>query len=165
MNEEELSELQEELAGARVELEQLQARVADREARAAHVEEQLIATREELAALQSSAEAREHELAGERERALGLEQQLRDGAHRYRTLALEHAPELPEELVSGDTIDDIDHAIMRARETVSRVRGHLESQAQAARVPAGAPARSTPDHASLSPSDKIALGLRQRRGE
>jgi septation ring formation regulator EzrA len=162
MSNEELSALQEELDAARAEVERLQESLADREARAAHVESQLAEARAELAQVRSESEAREAELAGLREREQSLAAQVQEAAQRYRALALQQAPELPEELVTGDSVDAIDEALQQARETVSKVRGHLESQAQAGRVPVGAPARSGPDPSSLSSDDKMRLGLQQR---
>lgn len=155
--------LQEELAEARAELEQLQAAVADREARAAHLESQRAELKEQLEQARREIEAREREQAEQRERIEGLEAAIRRSARRYRELALEQAPELPAELVAGDTVEEVDAAIQRARETVSKVRGHLEAQAQAGRVPMGAPARSEPDLSALSAEEKIKLGLRTQR--
>jgi hypothetical protein len=103
---------------------------------------QLAGVREELSVAQADNEARDTELATLRERSDALESVVRGSAQRYRALALERSPELPEELVSGDTIDEIDQALDRARETVSKVRGPLETHAQATRVPVGAPPRS-----------------------
>ena len=163
MNEEELTQLEEQLAEARAELEALETTVADREARAAHLELQIAGVREELSVAQAGIEARDTELATQRERSDALESAVRGSAQRYRALALERSPELPEELVSGDTIDEIDQAIDRARETVSKVRGHLETHAQATRVPVGAPPRSAPDYSALSAEEKIARGIEQRR--
>lgn len=161
MSDEELTELEEELASARAEMERLQAMAADREARAAHLEAQLGELRQELAQAREQSEAREQELAG---RAEALEAQVRSAAQRYRELALQLSPELPEELVTGESVEEIDAALQRAQETVSRVRGHLESQAQAAWVPVGAPPRSAPDLSGLSAEEKIRLGLRQKVG-
>lgn len=164
MSNDELMATQEELAAARAEVEQLQVTLADREARTAHVEGQLAGLRDELSQVRGESEARETELSGLREREQSLAGQVQDAAQRYRELALQHAPELPQELVAGDNVDAIDEALQRARETVSKVRGHLESQAQAGRVPVGAPARSGPDPSTLSTDEKIQLGLRQRDG-
>jgi len=74
-------------------------------------------------------------------------------------VVLERSPELPGELVTGATVEEIDEAIGRAKETVSKVRGHLESQAQAGRVPVGAPPRSEPDLSAMSAEEKIKYGL------
>ena len=156
MSDEELQELQEELAAARSELERLQATAADREARAAHLESELSAAREELAGAREQAQSREEELRAQNE---ALAEQSRGAAQRYRAVALQQSPELPEELVAGESVAEIDAALERARETVLKVRGHLESQAQATRVPVGAPVRSGPDLSGLSAREKIQRGL------
>lgn len=150
----ELAATQEELTSARAELERLQETAADSEARAAHVESQLTQANEEIELARSESEAREQDLTA----------QLQSAADRYRGLALEQAPELPAELVSGATVAEVDEALQRARETVSKVRGHLESQAQAGKVPVGAPPRSEPDLSGLSTEEKISYGLQQRAG-
>jgi DNA repair exonuclease SbcCD ATPase subunit len=162
MSDEERAVLEEELAEAHAELEALRATAADREARAAHLESELAALREELETARAEGEAQAQELASERERAATLEAQVRHAAGRYRSLVLERSPELPDELVAGESVEEIEEALERARETVARVRGHLESQAQAARVPVGAPPRSTPDFSGLSATEKISRGLRER---
>ena len=162
MNDEEITELQEQLAGARAELEELQTTVADREARAKHVDEQLAEARAELATALQTIQARDSELGGLRERAGALELSVLSSAERYRALALERSPELPAELIAGSTVDEIDQAIERAREMVSKVRGHLESHAQLSRVPVGAPVRSAADLSGLTAAEKITRGLEQR---
>ena len=164
MSEDELTAMQEELAEAQAELERLQVTAADREARAAHLEAQEAQLRQELALANHEAEAREQELTGFREQTEALQEQVRSSAQRYRDLVLEQAPELPAELVAGETVDEVEEALQRARETVSKVRGHLESQAQAGRVPVGAPPRSGPDLSALSPEEKIRFGLNQSDG-
>ncbi len=164
MSDDDLATVQEELAEARVELERLQVTAADGEARAAHLESQEAQLRDELAQANHEAEAREQELTGLREQTEALRKQALSSAERYREVALQQAPELPAELVTGETVEEIDLALQRARETVSRVRGHLESQAQAGRVPVGAPPRSGPDLSALSPEEKIRFGLNQSGG-
>lgn len=161
MANEDLTAMEEELASARAEIERLQETAADREARAAHLEAQLGEVREELAQGRSEADSRLQELGTLGERTQELEAQVRGTVQRYRELALQHSPELPEELVTGETVEEVDAALERARETVSKVRGHLESQARAGRVPVGAPPRSSPDLSALSTEEKIRLGLQQ----
>jgi DNA repair exonuclease SbcCD ATPase subunit len=161
MSEEELQKLQEELAAARAELERLQLTAADREARAAHLESELSALRQELAGAREEAQSREEELRAQND---ALSTQAQGAAQRYRELILQQSPELPEELVTGESVADIDAALERARETVSKVRGHLESQAQVTRVPVGAPVRSGPDVSGMNAEEKIRMGLRQKSG-
>ncbi|MCI0855108.1 MAG: hypothetical protein J4N98_00350 [Chloroflexi bacterium] len=150
----ELAATQEELAAAKAELERIQEAAADSEARAAHAESQLTQANAEIELARNESETREQDLTA----------QLQSAADRYRGLALEQAPELPAELVSGATVAEVDEALQRARETVSKVRGHLESQAQAGKVPVGAPPRSEPDLSGLSTEEKISYGLQQRAG-
>ena len=162
MSDEELSAVREELEEARAELERLQVTAADREARAVHLEGEAGELRQQLDAARGETARRDEELSALSERAQTLETQVTHAGQRYRELALERSPELPGELVTGTTVEEVDEAIARARETVSKVRGHLESQAQAGRVPVGAPQRSGPDLSALSAEEKIELGLRQR---
>jgi chromosome segregation ATPase len=161
MSEEELQELQEELAAARSELERLQVTAADREARAVHLESELSALRQELAGAREEAQSRDEELCAQND---ALSTQAQGAAQRYRELILLQSPELPEELVTGESVAEIDAALERARETVLKVRGHLESQAQATRVPVGAPVRSGPDISGMNAEEKIREGLRQKSG-
>jgi chromosome segregation ATPase len=158
----EMEALQEELAEARAELERLSGLAADREARVRHLEEQSAALRQDLAQAQETVQAREQELASLRadlEEALG---RVSAGAARYRELALRVEPEVPPELVRGESIEEIDAALARARETVARVREQIEAQSLRGRVPPGAPPRSGGDLSGLSPQEKIAHGLRTR---
>jgi hypothetical protein len=153
MNEEEIAALQEELAEARAELERIEAEAADREARAGHFESELAQARNDIARLESEASSREATLA----------EQGRASAARYRELALAQAPELPTDLVAGDSIDEVEASLERARETVANVRRLIESEAQASRVPAGAPERGAPDSSGLSAEEKIRAGLSSRQ--
>jgi chromosome segregation ATPase len=161
MSDDELTALQEELAATRADLERLQATAADREARAGHLDAQLAQVRDELEASRIRAQAGDGEVASLQERNDLLLAQVHGAAERYRDLALAQSPELPAELVTGETVEEIEDALQRARETVARVRGHLEQQAQAGRVPAGSPPRSAQATAGLSAAEKIRLGLQQ----
>lgn len=117
-------------------------------------EETFEAARQEAQAQAARAQALE-------ERAEGLEKELALALQRYRETVLRAAPELPEDLVTGETVADLDASLARARSLVERVRTHVEGGA-AARVPAGAPPRRTGDLSGLSSREKIALGLEKR---
>ncbi|MFQ5988222.1 MAG: hypothetical protein ACE5H6_05185 [Dehalococcoidia bacterium] len=115
----------------------------------------------ELAQLQQSMAIREEEVEGE---VAALKEKLSGAAARYRALILAGAPEVPEELVRGETPDEVEASFAAAQEMVEKVRRQLEAKAQAERVPAGAPARTPPDLGALSPSGKIAYALATRQG-
>ncbi len=82
---------------------------------------------------------------------------------KYRVAVLARFPEVPQELVSGDSVEAVDVSLAAARGVVDRVRAQLEARAAAERVPAGAPPRSLADVASLSPGEKIAYALSRGR--
>ncbi len=92
----------------------------------------------------------------------GLRQELALALERYRISLVRAMPEAPEEMVRGATVRELDEAYSRARQMVERVRGQLEARQAKERVPAGAPARSTPDMSGLSAREKIAFGLAKR---
>ena len=77
----------------------------------------------------------------------------------YRDSLIRLNPELPAEMVGGDTLEAVDESISRARCLVSKVRQSLEAEKTAGRVPAGAPPRSETDYSSLSSREKIQLGI------
>ena len=64
--------------------------------------------------------------------------------------------------MTPDDIEAVDASLIAARDLVGRVRTHIETEAHASRVPAGAPPRTAPDYSALSPEQKIRLGLQQR---
>lgn len=90
-----------------------------------------------------------------------LRQELRDTVERYRALVQASAPDVPPELIVGDSAEEIDASLAASLELVARVRRQVEAQLQAERVPAGAPVRAAPNLAGLSPAEKIAHALRQ----
>lgn len=81
----------------------------------------------------------------------------------YRALVVESHPEVLEELINGDTVGSINESLSKAKALVGKVRQGLEAEITLARVPAGAPERSSPDLSALSPREKIqyALGGKQ----
>ncbi len=142
MDEEELAELNEQLAAARADIERLQNEAADAQARAADAAEE---TRTLRAQLSETSELR------------------RDEAARYRDLVLSSDPSLPAELIDGDTVEAVEATVDGARAMVGRIRSHLEARAQSKRVPPGAPERSAPDFSAMTPQEKIRYGLEHRR--
>jgi uncharacterized phage infection (PIP) family protein YhgE len=170
VTEEELAALEERLAEAEAEVERLQTTAADREARAAHLEDTLSQTKadlasrdEELATLRDGLSAAQTEAAAARSEAEELRGGLRSAAEKYRQAVLASRAEVPPDLVSGETVEEVDRQLESALRMVAQLKSHLESQAQAQRVPTGAPARRAPDTAALTPTEKISYGLAQER--
>lgn len=84
----------------------------------------------------------------------------------YRDMVLQREPQLPPDLVSGGTLNDLNASIEGARTIVAHVQKALQQSNDASRVPAGAPMRTIqPDVATLTPAEKILYGVRVARGE
>ncbi|HLF75997.1 MAG TPA: hypothetical protein VJB57_00765 [Dehalococcoidia bacterium] len=165
---EEVVLLEEQLATAHADIERLQTQLADLAARDSQRDAEVQDLRTQLQASRADAEAAQALVASQAEESQRLQEaisqaeaQSREALGRYREAALQREPQLPGDLVTGSTVSELDAAIERARQTVAQVRQHLEQQAQALRVPAGAPARGSPDASDLSAGEKIRLGLQK----
>ncbi len=170
MTDEEIAALHDELTEAKTEVDRLQTMAADREAQAVHLEETLAQLQEQqnqlsasLHEAQAQLAARDEELAALREQVEALQANLKAAASKYRSALLASQPEVPPDLVSGETVEEVDQQLEAALRMIAQLRGHLESQAQAVRVPTGAPARRAPDLSALSPAEKIVHGLSQQQ--
>ena len=107
-----------------------------------------------IAQLEQGVSSRDSEMAV-------LKGSLSGAVAKYRAALLATAPEVPAELVKGESIDEIDASLEQARGIVSKVRQQLEADAEANKVPTGAPERTPQDLSALSPAEKIAYALRK----
>jgi DNA repair exonuclease SbcCD ATPase subunit len=159
---EEVVLLEEQLATAHADVDRLQTQLAELTARQSEHDAEVQAlrtSRMDTEAAKSQSVAQTEEIERLRESMAAAEAHGREAVLRYREVVLEREPHLPGDLVSGDSIGELDAAVERARQTVAQVRQHLDQQAQALRIPAGAPARGSPDISGLSSAEKIRLGL------
>jgi len=108
-------------------------------------------------AVESALEATRRELEEQRRLALSA-------VARYRDAVLATEPQLPPELVSGQTVEEVDASLAAARRTVAAIRQRLTEAAEPSLrgFPAGAPARLGGATDGLSAAEKIARGLEQR---
>lgn len=137
----ELEALREDLEAARAEAARLAERLADHEARAAELEQTATGLQHGLEAAHS-----------ERQAAVA----------RYREALLTQSPELPADLVAGDTLEAVDRSAQAARELVARVREHVAVGEADRNVPAGSPPRRGPDLSAMSAAEKIRYGIGSR---
>jgi hypothetical protein len=73
-------------------------------------------------------------------------------------------PTIPQDIIAGKTIEEIDASVEKAKAIASAVKANLEAQAKEAKVPAGAPPRGEISLEGLTPREKIAAGLNQKGG-
>lgn len=77
----------------------------------------------------------------------------------YKTLVVKANPVVIEELITGNTITEVNQSLEDAKTLVSKVRGGIEQEIASSRVPAGAPQRTTSDLSALSPREKIQYAI------
>ena len=107
---------------------------------------------ERVRQLEESVASKDNELTA-------LKGALANAVDKYRTAVLATAPGVPDELLKGETVEDIDASLEQARRIVLRVKQQLDSDVATRSVPAGAPPRTPPDMSALSPTEKIAHAL------
>ena len=73
-------------------------------------------------------------------------------------------PTIPGDVIVGGTIEEIDASVAKALSIATAVKANLDAQAKEAKVPAGAPTRTTINLEGLSPREKIAAGIQQKGG-
>ena len=71
---------------------------------------------------------------------------------------------IPQDIIAGQTIEEIDASVEKAQAIANAVKANLEAQAKEAKVPAGAPTRGEISLEGLSPREKIAAGIQQKGG-
>ena len=93
------------------------------------------------------------------ERLTTLNNSLAEAVASYKAVIVQANPEVTEELISGDTIESINESLEKAKDLVSKVRQGVETAISLAKVPAGAPERTSPDLSALSPREKIQYAI------
>jgi len=83
---------------------------------------------------------------------------------KYLGMAKATNPQVPQDIINGETIAEIDASVEKGKGLVSAVKKTLESETAAAKVPAGAPTRGAISLEGMSPKDKIAAGIQQKGG-
>ena len=172
-----------DLDGARVEIEAIketlsltQGQLAERDAKMGELQRTLSLTQGQLAEKGALADANEQELTtlkaevaslseaiAEKDRLLtNATETMTEAIARYKALAVAANPPVPEEMITGQSIADIDASLETAKGLVTRVRATLEEEAKATTVPPGAPARTgPPDLSGLSPREKIQYAIQK----
>jgi len=115
----------------------------------------------EIATLKQSVEDSNQKAADAEEKFTSLNGSLEATITAYREVLLAANQNIPEELITGTTIDELNASVEKASTLVSQVRETIEAELAAGRVPAGAPPRTPPDLSALSPREKIEYAVKE----
>lgn len=138
-------------------------RVAELEQLVASKERELALKDLRISELEQAVASRDSQLAALNQSLAELESRLSQAVEAYRALVVKANPAVPAELISGDSVEEIDQSLASARVLVDRVRQELEVEIAAAKIPAGAPLRTPLDFSALSPKEKIQYAIGERR--
>lgn len=91
--------------------------------------------------------------------AIELERRMAQTVSGYRAMMVKANPGVPEELLSGQTIEELSNSLEKAKAIVERVKQGLAAEKKTIRVPAGAPERGSAHLEALSPREKIQFAV------
>ena len=139
-----------------------EAGVADLESLMAQKDEELAKASARLIELEQAVAGKDSEMATLQqskdeleERLTTISDALAEAVASYKTVVVQANPEVIDELINGDTIEAINESLSKAKDLVSKVRQGVEAEISSAKIPAGAPERTSPDLSALSPREKI----------
>lgn len=147
-----------------------EARVAELERLMAQKDEELTGVKARLAGLEQTIADKDSEMAvlaqsrDELEEKLAvLNNSLVGAVSSYKEMVVQANPDVVAELINGDTIESVNESLTQAKALVSKVRQGVEAEISLARVPVGAPERTSLDLSILSPREKIKYAIGGRR--
>lgn len=150
---------EEEEGKRRQEISELENLVAQRDEKIINTSRRLDELEQALAGKEEEISTLKETAAETEERLTSLNKSLNEAVASYKGLVIGANPEVVEELITGDTIESVDESLEQARNLVSKVRQGLETEISLAKVPAGAPERTSPDLSALSPREKIQYAM------
>ena len=136
----------------RRENESLAAEVQKRDTRILQLEEALSGTTGEVSGLKQ-------ELEKTRQAADELGRAYPAAVDAYRDLVVSYNPGIPAELVTGNSIDEVNDSLKSSLALMERVRQEMDAEASKTRVPAGAPQRVPLDLSGMTPREKIRYAI------
>ena len=152
----EFAALREEVETLEREKEAFSRELEAKEAATGELEEVLAARDAEVAGLKQTIAESEGKLAH-------INDLLSQAVASYRELVVTANPEIPPELITGDSVESVDESLQSARALVEKVKQGIEEETSRTRVPAGAPQRAPVDLSVLSPREKIEYAIGGKR--
>lgn len=150
---------EDELGQTRARVTELEGIIAQRDQELASRDTRISELRQVTANLESEITTVKQAVAEADESLNKLGESFKQAVASYKTLVIQSNPDVPEELVTGESTEAITDSLTSAKELVSKIRKGMEAEISLARVPAGAPERTAPDLSALSPREKIQYAI------
>ena len=141
-----------EIDGLKQEKEALTRELRSRDAAIIRLEQALAGKDSEIVALRKALDEAEQKL-------VELGQALSQAVASYKALVVQANSGVLAEMITGDTVEEVNESLKNAQALVDRVRQEMEAEVSKTRVPAGAPQRAPLDLSALSPREKIKYAI------
>jgi uncharacterized protein (DUF3084 family) len=132
--------------------EALSRELKSRDATIIRLEQALAGKDSEIVALKQALDEAERKVAD-------LGKALAQAVASYKALLVQSNPGVLADLITGDTVEEVNESLKNAQALVDRVRQEMEAEASKTRIPAGAPQRTPLDLSALSPREKIQYAI------
>jgi len=152
----ELDATRDELARLKQEKEELIRELESKNATIAELEQAVASKDSEITILKQA-------IAESEQKLTEINDTLTQAIASYKSLVMETHPEIPADLITGDTIEAINESLENARALIDKVKQGIEAEASRTKVPAGAPQRVPLDLSVLSPREKIQYAIGGKR--
>ncbi len=150
---------EDKLERLKVKVSQLESLVADREADITQRDGRIRGLEQDITERDNRIASLEQSLTESEERQKQLEENLSLAVTSYRQTVISANPDIPEELIKGESLEAVEQSLASARKLVDKVKQGLEAEAMQNRFPGGAPARTAPDLSALSAKEKIQYAI------
>jgi len=168
-NENEETKVTENQVSAADELAAIKAQLDEEKTARAAVEEATAGKDTRIAELEASlseaqleADTQANQIQASADEIASLKEAKTMAVAKYLEMAKALNPTIPEGIIAGETIEEIEQSIEKGKAIVETVKKALEAEAAGTKVPAGAPARGEISLEGLSPREKIAAGIRPK---
>ncbi len=151
-NTDELEANGDEIERLKQDKEALTRELKTRDAAIIRFEQTLAGKDSEIVALKQASDEAERKLAD-------LDKALAQAVASYKALVVQANSGVLAELITGDTVEEVNESLKNAQALVDRVRQEMEAEASKTRIPAGAPQRAPLDLSALSPREKIQYAI------
>jgi len=148
----ELETMKEELRKLTEEKQALTEGLEARDATIARLEQVVAEKDVEVAAMKQSVAEAEGKLAE-------INNTLSQAVAGYKAMVVSSNPGMLAELITGETVDEVDESLKSAQALVERVKQEMEAEVSKTKIPAGAPQRAPIDLSALSPREKIQYAI------
>ena len=154
-----------EAVGEALSLDQIKAQLEEERQAKAALEQATADKDARIAELESAlSEAKQQSEANAFDLAT-LKETTADAVAHYLDMAKALNPQVPEGIITGESIAQIDASVEKGKATVEAVKATMQAEAAATKVPAGAPTRGLISTEGMSPREKIAAGISRQSRE